>query len=96
MNFYRVLYCSDYSKKKGEFGIVDINKSLNEYLLEDGLAFPDGLFDGVEFYLKGPAKKNLADFQMTYYPWRLISEKMFQVLKKYSSSNYFIFFCLKS
>ena len=77
--YYRVLYSNEYAKKKGKFGIVDIREgSIDEgYLEGNGREFDDKLFEGVSLIFEG---QSLADFQMTYFPWRLVSQKMYSLL----------------
>ena len=92
MKYYKVHFSNEYGKKKGKYGIVKINEKINEYLLEDGISFPLDLFNNLTFYFEGDDTKSLADFQMTYFPWRVISEKFYKILKKYNNDESIYFY----
>lgn len=87
MEYYRVLYSNDYAKKNGKFGIVKTFVDVDEYLLDDGMEFPNILFNDIKFVFEGNGKKEFADFQMMYYSWKLISEKMQRILLPFSSPD---------
>ena len=78
--YYRVLFGSDYSKKNGRFGIVRCNSPIDEYALKDGQTCPAGLLEGLDLEWEGNPNKVMADFQMMYLPWRLISERAYRIL----------------
>lgn len=85
--FYRVLFGSDYSKKNGRFGIVRCNTPVDEYALKDGQACPPGLLEGLHLEWEGSPNKVMADFQMMYLPWRLISERAYRILLPFSQPD---------
>ncbi len=85
--FYRVLFGSDYSKKNGRFGIVRCNSPVDEYALKDGQACPSGLLESLDLEWEGSSTKVMADFQMMYLPWRLISERAYRILLPFSQRD---------
>jgi len=87
MDFFRVLYSNDYAKKNGKFGIVNSVPELNDNLFSDGESFDFKTTPDVEFFMEGGPEKSLADFQMMYYPWRLISKKLYTILSDFSDSE---------
>jgi len=97
MKYYKVLMSDEYSKSGGKYGIVDVFPNVNdEYLLEDGLRFPKEILNDVTFVFEGTKDDselgdNLADYQMMYYPWRLISKKLYLILEEFSKEDIFYF-----
>ncbi len=87
MQYFNVLFSAEYSQNEGNFGMVDVHEPINEYLLADELIFPSHLIDQLTFVFTGKLGKKLADNQMTYFPWRLISQKMYALLSPYSNSE---------
>lgn len=84
MAYYRVLFGSDYSKRKGRYGIVRSLTPVNDHALKDGQPFPADLLTGLVFELEGDGDKAFADFQMCYMPWRMVSESVFNILQPLS------------
>jgi hypothetical protein len=86
----------EYSKSGGMFGIVEsVPEIENEYLLEDGQDFPIDMLEGISFKFIGSKDDDelgdsLADYQMTYFPWRLISKKFFQYYPNFRVTIFFI------
>src|SRR5688500_7363639 len=91
MNYYRVLFSSEYSKKNGRFGIINTIPKLNDYLVADGELFPSSAFNGIQFHFEGAGNKVLADFQMMHYPWRLVSDKLYRILKAFEGAQGLLF-----
>jgi hypothetical protein len=87
MNYYRVLYSNEYAKKKGCYGIIDCKDDFDRYVIKDEHPFPKEIIDKLIFQWEGNENKIMADIQMSYFPWRLISEKAYNILKKYNSKN---------
>lgn len=87
MAYYRVLFGSDYSKRKGRYGIVRSLTEVNDHALKDGQPFPPDLLTGLSFELEGDGNKAFADFQMCYMPWRMVSENIFSILQPLSRPN---------
>lgn len=84
---------NEYAKSGGDFGVVDTNpNNINEYLLKDELDFPLEMVKQLNFFFEGSKDDkelgdNLADFQMMYFGWRLVSEKLYKILKDRSEEN---------
>lgn len=90
MDYYRVLYSSEYAKKNGKFrGIEIIPTQFDWYQFEDGKTFPLDFFNTLNAKVDYKKEnKILADYPMVYIPcWRLISERMYDILKKFSNED---------
>ncbi len=93
MKYYQIIPGIEYSKSKGAFGLVDtVPDAPNEYALEDGASFPLEMVNAVKFVFEGSQDDrelgdDLADFQMMYSPWRLISDKLYQLLAPFSGDT---------
>jgi len=92
MNYYKVIFCNEYSKSNSKFGLIRVNKKIDEYQLEDCKPFPDKLIDNLLFLFDGEIDDELADNQMMIYPWRLISEKLYKILKPYNINKDILFY----
>jgi hypothetical protein len=88
MKYFKVLHCGEYSKKNGLFGIVDSSVDYFNDIFDGGKQFPEQEFSNLTLTFEGNDKKNFADFQMCYFPWRLISQKMYLILEKYLESGF--------
>lgn len=86
MRYYRIGLSPDYFKKKGRYGNVTQSKSLNRYDLKDGWEFEGRNFQDLKFNWDSDndTQKVLADYQINVPGFRLISEKMKDVLAKYN------------
>lgn len=89
MQYYMVMHSGEYAKKSGKYGIVD-SSSGNGYDIayDDGNTFPQNEFSVMKLIFEGTDKKEFADFQMSYFSWRLISEKLFLILQKYMTAGF--------
>ena len=70
---------------------MNVKESINEYLLEDEKKFPHQLIDKITFYLASKKGKIFADNQMMYFPWRLITQKLYKILLPYSKRDMIYF-----
>lgn len=87
MNYYRVLYSVEYSKKNGQFGIVDCATDINPHAVSDTEQFPVELIDNLRFVWEGNDKNALADIQMSFFPWRFISVKTCEILRNHLNDD---------
>lgn len=86
MDYYRVLFSEEYSKKKGKYGIVDIeNQEIDVSEFQDGRNLTQEMFNDLSLRFEGDAYKSLADYQMDYEAWRIISKKLYSVLVKFKN-----------
>jgi hypothetical protein len=90
MEYYVVMFSNEYAKKNGKFAGVDIEEKFDWYLFEDEKPFPMELFKQLKPKVdRTKPYKVLADIQMCYVPcWRLISEKFYFLLERYSKNSF--------
>ena len=77
MNYYRVLFSDEYSNKDGSLGIIDCKSIDIDDTIIDGMKIPKSISDELIFSFKG---KSLADFQMSYFPYRILSNRFKKIL----------------
>ena len=95
MNYFDVIYCNEYAKENGKYGIIDVKENVDEYQLKDCKPFPYDMINNITFIFEGKKDDILADFQMPYFPWRLISTKLYGVLEPFDYNNDILFYPVK-
>ncbi len=84
--YYSILYGPEYAKEDGPFAIVDNkNSDFDARLLEDEQRLTQETVNQLDLVMEGGEP---ADFQMTYEPWRLISEKMYKMLLSFKNDTF--------
>ena len=91
MKYYKVLFSGEYAKRNCKFGIIQGQYVSDEYEVKYGVKdekpLPLGILKEVEFKFDDKPLNKSADFQMSYLPWRLISERFHEVLIKNEMSD---------
>ena len=87
MKYYRILYSNEYAKKSCRFGILDGDFDRKESIFKDGEILSNLYIETECFLFDGNDNQIFADFQMTYFTIRVVSEKMKSVLEVYSNDK---------
>tara|TARA_B100000809_G_scaffold118399_1_gene116720 strand:- start:169 stop:702 length:534 start_codon:yes stop_codon:yes gene_type:complete len=91
MKYYRIVPSEENANDECKYGLVDCDNVQDEYCLEDGQSFPKEVIDNAKLYFEDDSKVP-GDYQMMYFPWRLISLKLYEVLKEFVLSEDIVFY----